>query len=144
MGIAMILSRSVWLGTVLLGCAVLAGCTTSPLSRIDSNRALYESWPLDIQEAVLEGKVLKDMTPDQVEMSVGKPREKTVRNARKGMEEVWIYRQGGGGPNLGGLTVGGAVGGVGVVQQGSGGGDTAEEFEVVFVDGRVVRSTLPQ
>jgi hypothetical protein len=141
----MIRSRSALVAIALFGAALLGGCSTSPLSRIDSNRALYESWPLDIQEAVLEGKVLKDMTPEQVEMSVGKPKEKSARNARNGVEEVWIYREGGGGPNLGGLTVGGSVGGVGVVQQGSGGGGSyAEEFEVVFVDGRVVRSTLPQ
>jgi hypothetical protein len=132
---------------VLLGaaCLALAGCSTSPLSRIDSDRALYESWPLDVQEAVLEGKVVKDMTPEQVEMSIGKPKEKTARNGRNGMEEIWIYRQGGGGPNLGGLAIGGSVGGVGgVVQPGSGGGGGAEEHEVVFVDGKVVRSTLPQ
>src|SRR5688572_17531850 len=97
-----------FVGAVSLAAVLLAGCATSPLSRIDSNRALYESWPLDVQEAVLEGKVVKDMTPEQVEMSVGKPKEKSTRNSRNGMEEIWIYRQGGGGPNLGGLSVGGS------------------------------------
>jgi len=115
------------------------------MSRIDSNRALYESWPLDVQEAVLEQRVIKDMTYEQVEMAVGKPAAKTARNTRKGTEEVWIYRKGGGGSGLGGIpiSVGTSVGGVGV-QRSSGGGYDGEEYEVVFVDGKVVRSTFPQ
>jgi hypothetical protein len=144
MGEAMNRSRSVFLGAVLLAAGLLAGCgTTSPLSRIDADRALYESWPLDTQDAVLNGKVLPGMTYDQVTMSVGKPTEKTVRNARKGVEEVWIYEAGGGGPDLGGLSVGGMVGGIGMTKQGGGGGG-GDVFEVVFVDGVVVRSTFPQ
>jgi hypothetical protein len=133
------------LGVAIVAAALLAGCTSgSSLSRIDADRALYESWPLDIQEAVLNGKVVQGMDYDQVKMSVGKPAEKTVRNARKGVEEVWIYRSGGGGPDLGGLSVGGMVGGVGVSQQGTSGGGYSDEYEVVFVDGVVVRSTFPQ
>ena len=56
----------------LRGCALipiafalwLTGCSTSPMSRIDANRALYESWPVDMQSAVLDGKAVKGMTPD--------------------------------------------------------------------------------
>lgn len=137
----MIRPRLVFSGALLSAALLLAACSTSSLSRIDADRELYESWPLDVQEAVLEQRVINDMTPEQVEMAVGKPTEKTVRSGRQGSEEVWIYREKTG-PNLGNMSIGGSIGPVGVVQQGGGG--YAEENEVVFMDGRVVRTTLPQ
>ena len=138
----MLTSRSLVLA-VCLGLTgwLLPGCSSSPMSRIDANRALYESWPLDIQQAVLDGRVIEKMTPEQVEMAVGKPAEKSARSTRNGTEEVWVYKIGGGAPNVP-VTIGGAIGGVGVVRQG-GMGSGAEYHEVVFVNGRVVRSTLP-
>lgn len=138
----MLTSRSIVLAASLgLTGWLFVGCSSSPISRIDANRALYESWPLDVQQAVLDGRVIENMTPEQVEMAVGKPAEKTARNTRNGTEEVWVYKVGGGVPNVP-VTIGGSIGGVGVVQQ-RGMGSPAEFHEVVFVNGRVVRSTLP-
>jgi hypothetical protein len=122
--------------------ALFAGCSTSPLSRIDANRALYETWPLEVQQAVLDGRAEKGMTHDQVMMSIGKPTEVQTRVARGGDEEVWIYRKGGGGSLLPkNMSLGGSIGGIGV---GTGGGGSssgiAEEREVVFKKGVVVRS----
>lgn len=143
----MSLTRSVLIGFALAVATFGAGCSSSPISRIDANRALYESWPLDTQQAVLEGRVIKGMTKDQVEMSVGKPSEKTAQQAPKGLEEVWTYKPRGGG-GLGGTSVslGGMIGGVGVggTPVSGGGGNTEEPNEVVFIDGVVVRSTFPQ
>jgi hypothetical protein len=138
----MIRIRSMLAGGALLAFGLLmAGCaSSSPMSRIDANRALYESWPIDVREAVLSGRVINDMTPEQVEMSVGKPAVKTVRSGRSGTEDIWIYREGSGG--LGSTTIGGGFGGIGVYKQG--GGEVGEEYEVVFKDGRVVRTTFPQ
>ncbi len=108
---------------LMLAAALLAGCTSSSqMSRIDSNRALYESWPLDMQQAVLDGKVVPGMTPDMVRMAIGKPTEITSRSNGGSGDEVWIYRKGGddggglglgglGGPNIG---LGGSLGGIGV------------------------------
>jgi hypothetical protein len=138
----MLCSRSLLLAAFMGAVVLLGGCSTSPMSRIDSNRALYESWPLEVQQAVLEGRVIEGMTYEQVEMSVGKPAEKTARNTRKGSEEIWVYKSGGGGPGVP-ITVGTVVGGVGV-QKTTGGGGYQETSEVVFVEGQVVRSTLPQ
>jgi hypothetical protein len=90
------------------------------MSRIDANRALYESWPLDMQQAVLDGKVVPGMTPDMVRMAIGKPTEITTRANGGSGDEVWIYRKGGddgggfgglGGPNIG---LGGSLGGIGI------------------------------
>jgi hypothetical protein len=124
---------------------VLAGCSSSPISRIDDNRARYESWPLDVQEGILAGEARKGMTREQVEMALGKPTQVVSRSAREGDDEVWIYRKSAVGSTLlnntgvsvgtgiGGVNVGTGVGGVGRRQ-------TPEEQEVVFANGVVVRS----
>jgi hypothetical protein len=31
----------------------VAGCSSSPIDRIDANRAMYETWTLEMQSAVL-------------------------------------------------------------------------------------------
>ena len=84
-----------WLCLVLaIGGVFFSGCSTSPLSRIDSDRGRYESWPLDVQEAVLNGRAKKGMTKEQVEMALGKPSEVVARSAKPGEDEVWVYRKG--------------------------------------------------
>src|ERR1044071_5632820 len=130
--------------------ALLAGCSSSPISRIDANRAAYESWPIEIQDAVLNGHVKPGMTPEQVIMSVGKPTEKVQRSVQAGDDEVWVYRKGGTGGALlsnTNVSLGGSIGGVGVSgSPGSLGGGSApdpEEHEVVFRDGVVSRSDFP-
>jgi hypothetical protein len=131
-----------------LAAALLAGCMSpSPMSRIDSNRARYESWPLEVQEAVLNGKARKGMTPEQVEMALGKPSEVVTRSATGG-DEVWVYRKAGGmGSSLlgnSGVAIGGGTGGVSVGTGIGGGGrrQTPEENEVVFSNGVVIRSDM--
>ncbi len=116
------------------------------MSRIDANRALYESWPFEIQEAVLNGKVVVGMTPDMVQMVLGKPSEVMSRAGKRGEEEVWVYKTGGGMSNLlsgSNISMGGSIGGVGVSAPIGGGGGSApveDERDVVFQNGVVVRS----
>lgn len=129
----------------------LGGCaSSSPISRIDADRAKYESWPLDVQQAILNGEAIKGMTPEQVEMALGKPTQVVTRSAKSGDDEVWVYRKGGALSGLGGVlkntgvSIGGGTGGVGVgtsVGGGGGGGPGPEEIEVVFRDGVVSRGT---
>ena len=144
--------------TLLLAILFFAGCSSSPMSRIDANRALYESFPYEMQEAILNGKIVPGMTPEMVKMTLGEPAEVTGRNGRKGVEEVWIYKTSSGGGGLGRalqgttLSVGGGMNGVYLgggspILGGSspilGGGSTApieDEHEVVFQNGVVVRS----
>jgi hypothetical protein len=127
--------------------SLLAGCAApSTSSRIDQNRAAYESWPFEVQQAVIDNKVIVGMTPDMVRTSLGKPTEVVNRSGKAGDDEIWVYRKGGTGPDLGntGVSMGGSVGGIGV--GGSTGGlprgssDDVEEKEVVFRNGVVVRS----
>jgi hypothetical protein len=132
------------LGHLLLASStlLLAACSTSPLSRIDAKRAVYESWPLEVQEAVLNGEAKKGMTREQVEMSLGKPSQIVSRSLN---DEVWVYRKGGTGSSLlnnTGLSIGAGLGGVNV-GTGTGGSrrsTSPEEREVVFEKGVVVRS----
>lgn len=128
-----------------LSLGLLAACSTSPMSRIDADRARYESWPLEVQEAVLNGQAKKGMTREQVEMALGKPTEVVTRSARAGEDEVWVYRKSSVGSSLlnnAGVSVGGGVGGVsvGTGTGGMGRRQTPEEQEVVFANGVVVRS----
>ena len=84
--------RIVW--SLLLTAGLLAGCSTSPISRIDSNRSAYESWPIEVQEAVLNGQAKKGMKPEQVEMALGKPSQVVARSGKNGEDEGWVYRKG--------------------------------------------------
>jgi len=93
----------------------LSACSTSTISRIDQDRARYESWPLDVQEGVLAGEARKGMTREQVEMALGKPTQIVSRSARDGDDEVWVYRKGTVGSSIlrnTGVSIGGGVGGV--------------------------------
>lgn len=132
--------------SLLLMLGNLGACSSSPISRIDADRAKYESWPIEVQEAVLNGEARKGMTAEQVEMALGKPTEVVTRSARGGEDEVWVYRKSSGGSSLlsntpvsigtgiGGISLGTGIGGGGRSRQ------VADEQEVVFANGVVVRS----
>lgn len=133
--------RSILLAGSVAGLAwLLPGCTATPMSRIDANRPLYESFPVEMRQAILDGRIEKGMTPAMVEMSIGKPAQIESRQARRGIvEEVWIYgvptsssgtRNTSASIGIGGIAIGGLGGG--------GGGATGEYREVVFVNGEVV------
>ncbi|MSU45692.1 MAG: hypothetical protein EXS42_00830 [Lacunisphaera sp.] len=138
----------------LLTALSIAGCSSSPMSRIDANRARYESWPYEIQEAVLYGRVVPGMTPEMVEMVLGQPSQVMNRSGRKGDEEVWIYKKSSGlGLKNSNISMGGGIGGVGLgslggLGGGMGGGvgrgtsapEVEDEQDVVFQKGVVIRA----
>lgn len=125
----------------------LAACSNSPMSRIDANRGKYDSWPIEVRQAILNGEAVKGMTPEQVEMALGKPSEVVTRSApgKGGDDEVWVYRKSsglGGALRNTGISVGGGTGGMGggISTSTGGRGETPEESEVVFRNGVVSRS----
>lgn len=130
--------------------ALEIACSSSPMSRIDADRGKYESFPIEVRQAILNGQAVKGMTPEQVEMSLGKPSEVVTRSAKGGDDEVWVYRKGSGLGGVGGalkntgISIGGGGGGVGMGTSvgGGGRGQTPEESEVVFRGGVVVRSDM--
>lgn len=124
---------------------MLAACASSPMSRIDADRSKYDSYPIEVRQAILNGEAIKGMTPEQVEMSLGKPSQIITRSAKGGDDEVWIYRKSagiGGALRNTGISIGGGTGGVGggVSTSTGGRGETPEESEVVFRNGVVSRS----
>ncbi len=123
------------------------------MSRIDANRAVYESWPVDVQEAVLNQRAIPGMTPEQVEMAMGKPTSTDSRAGKDGPEEIWVYKKSSG-PSMPGILqntsigIGGGIGGVGVgstLPIGRGASSRApvdaDEQEIVFKDGVVLRGS---
>ena len=140
-------SRSRRLGFFCFALAtiLLAGCSTSPMFRIDANRALYESWPLEIQSAVLEGKAVNGMTPAMVRMALGEPTRIMPNAGYEKGEETWTYeKSGGSGASLPNVGIGGSVGGVGISRGRRGGGGSratsgTEEVQVIFQKGVVSR-----
>jgi hypothetical protein len=127
---------------------VFAGCSApSTMSRVNANRAKYETWPPEIKEAVLSQRAIPGMNADMVRVALGKPVQ-VIPGANPG-EEVWIYRhtapgESGGGPNI---QIGTNIGGVQVGAGGGGGGmgpgpGEEDAGEVLFKDGLVVRSNV--
>lgn len=80
--------------SIVLTCVAFAvgGCASSQMSRIDRNRDIYETWPLEVRQAVLDGKVEPGMNPDMVRVSWGEPSEISVS---PGGDEIWVYAKGG-------------------------------------------------
>lgn len=114
---------------------LVAGCgTPSSMSRIEANRSTYESWPVEMQQAVLDGRVEEGMTAEMVQMALGRPTSMGYR----GTQEVWVY-QSGGGLNLP-VNVGVGVGPA-VVQTGGSSGGVKRVTEVVFENGKVVSTS---
>jgi hypothetical protein len=78
---------------LLLAATVAGGCASSQMSRIDRHRDLYETWPLEIRQAVLDGNVEQGMTPDMVRVAWGSPSEVVTQSANG--DEIWVYKIGG-------------------------------------------------
>ena len=106
--------------SLILACATVAvgGCASSQMSRIDRNRDVYETWPLEVRQSVLDGKVEPGMNPDMVRVAWGEPSEISVSPAG---DEIWVYAKGGdpgsviypGSTGMGGVGVGGSGIGMG-------------------------------
>lgn len=86
-----ILSRILAAGAVA-GTLWLAGCASSPSSRIEKNYSAYESWPEDVRRKVKAGQVDIGFTEKQVVMALGKPDRVFERRTENGDSEVWAYR----------------------------------------------------
>ncbi len=106
-----------------LGVAAAAGgCSSSQMNRIDRNRDIYETWPIETRQAVLDGKVEAGMNTDMVRVAWGNPTEITTSPAG---DEIWVYSKGGDPGNVyypgGTMGSGGmGVGGSGIGMGGSG------------------------
>lgn len=101
---------------LLFAVGMVAGCASGQMNRIDRNRDIYETWPLETKQAVLDGKVEPGMNPDMVRVAWGEPSEVAISPAG---DEIWVYSSGGNpgsvyypGGGMGGSNVG--MGGIGM------------------------------
>lgn len=119
------MKRGHLISVALLGAvAGLAGCASSQMNRIDRHRDIYETWPLEVRQAVLDGKVEPGMNPDMVVVAWGKPTEVATSPAG---DEIWVYKRGGNDGSVyypGGVVGGGGIGGMGGTGVGIGGTGT--------------------
>lgn len=79
-------------GVLVVGFLLAAGCTSTPASRIQSARDVYNSYPMDVQEKIAAGEVDVGFTAEQVRMALGKPDRVASRTTPDGTSEVWSYR----------------------------------------------------
>jgi len=121
---------------------LFTGCSSTPQDRISQNRALYESFPADVQTKVSAGQVDIGFTPDMVRLAMGKPHKIYNRADAQGESEVWVFAkpkpQFSFGIGVGGYSGGGGSGtstGVGVSTTTA--PDDGEYMRVVFKGGRV-------
>ena len=91
------------------------GCASSQMSRIDRHRDIYETWPIEVRQAVLDGKVEPGMNSDMVRVAWGNPTEVTSSPAG---DEIWVYAKGGDPGSV--YYPGGGMGGSGIGMGGTG------------------------
>lgn len=87
------MSRYPFPWVALLAMDTLTGCGSSQMSRIDRHRDIYETWPIEVRQSVLDGKVEPGMTPEMVRVAWGQPSE-VVQQGGSG-DEIWVYKKGG-------------------------------------------------
>ena len=87
-------------GVGIVAAIFLGGCASGQMSRIDSNRDIYESWPIETKQAVLDGKVEPGMLPEMVKVAWGTPSEVVASPGGGPGDEIWVYRKGGEDPSM--------------------------------------------
>lgn len=89
--------------------ALAAGCSTVD-SRIDKNRAAFNTWAPAVQDKVVKGQVDIGFTAEQVKVALGEPDRVFSRTSADGTSQIWSYRDRG--PKFG-FGVGVGMGSVG-------------------------------
>lgn len=117
----------------------VAGCASTPASRIDKNPAVFDAWPQAVQARIRAGQVAIGFTTAQARMALGEPDHVLMRVTETGNEEVWSYVSHRPRISLG-LGVGGGGGGTfvgGGTTLTSGGRYPDEVLRVIFSGGLV-------
>lgn len=130
-------TRCYWTA-VFLSVFFLFGCQTTPSQRAETDSALFASYPPEVQERLLAGRVEIGDDKDMVRIALGDPDRTRTRVTGQTEETVWIYTRSrprlslglGGARGAGRTTVGT---GVGIAT----GGGTTEQARVIFRNGEV-------
>ena len=70
---------------------LLAGCVSTPASRIDRNPGLFATFPAETQAKIRQGQIEVGFTRDMVKLALGGPRQIHTRTTAAGETEVWTY-----------------------------------------------------
>lgn len=70
---------------------LLAACST-PGSRADRYREQFDSWPPEVQDNVMAGRIDIGYTTEQVWVAIGEPDRVSTRTDPDGTSETWHYR----------------------------------------------------
>jgi hypothetical protein len=70
---------------------LLAGCATTPASRIQQNQELFDSLPVADQARIRGGQITLGYTPDMVRIALGDPQRRLVRRSAGADTDVWLY-----------------------------------------------------
>ncbi len=123
--------------TLVCGAGLLAGCQSTPESRIAKKEAVFSSWSAQTQAKIRAGQVEVGFTQQQVELAKGKPDRVGRRTTATGEQVEWVYLWDNSGFGFGlglGAGSGGFGGGAGVS---TGGGEPGVKMRVVFTAGLV-------
>lgn len=73
--------------------AGLAGCASTPESRIAANQAYFDGLPVAAQARIRGGQIETGFTPGMVQLALGEPSRRMVRHEAGAAEptEVWLY-----------------------------------------------------
>ena len=82
-----------WYGWV--ACAglflIVAGCVSTPASRIKKNPELFASFPVNVQAKVQRGEVEVGFSRVMARLALGLPQRVYTRVSDGGQVEIWIY-----------------------------------------------------
>lgn len=86
--------RTIFLICTLMMVFALAGCAgTKVEDRIDQGMVDFDSWSLEVQEAVREGRIEVGFTKEQVEMAWGKPDFINQERLNGELAEHWVWEK---------------------------------------------------
>jgi hypothetical protein len=81
----------IWAAVALSG-AVLAGCASTPESRIEKNRPFFDSLPLERQARIRGGETDVGFSAEETRLALGEPSRVYVRKDAAGEAAIWEYR----------------------------------------------------
>jgi len=76
---------------IVVALSVVAGCMSTPESRIKKEPGVFAAFPPDIQSKVQRGEVAVGFTKDMVRLAMGVPRRVNTRITEGGQTEIWVY-----------------------------------------------------
>ena len=80
------------LAAVALSGAMLAGCASTPESRIEKNRPFFDSLPLERQARIRGGETDVGFSAEETRLALGEPSRVYVRKDAAGEAAIWEYR----------------------------------------------------